>query len=258
MDLEEITIEEACRDAYWKKHEEYLIRDIFPNSSIGSLLTQEDKEYFLSEKYRNTLISICNRETDPAHMIFFYKGEVQIGFCSYCVYTSEDGKCFILDFCIYPEYRTAGYGKACFDRLRKEVRGAKYFELNLSNERNRRFWMSLGFRYNGYDENGSALYMLMQEATEEVVCEELKEEDYCQILKLYNGYMAEREMDLLTDDRQDELISKIERGELSFFVGKCATRVVGMYCAEAKLLFVEPLFRDRGIEKQLMDFRQLS
>ena len=254
MELEEITIEEACRDSYWKKHEEYLIRDIFPNESIGSPITQEDKEYFLSEKYRNALIAICDRTIDRAHMIFFNKGEVQIGFCSYCAYASEDGKCFILDFCIYPEYRSAGYGKACFRQLRKEVHDAKYFELNLSNEGNRRFWMSLGFEYNGYDEDGSILYTLMQEGTGEGLCEELKEEDYWQILKLHNGYMAEREMALLTDDRQDELINKIERGELCFFVGKCATRVVGMYCEETKMLFVEPLFRGRGIEKQLMDF----
>lgn len=254
MKLHEITIEEACRDAYWKKQEEYFIRDIFPNESIGSPITPEDKAYFVSEKYRSGLIALCDRTIDRVHMIFFNKGEVQIGFCSYCVYASEDGKCFILDFCIYPEYRGMGYGKACFKQLQKEAQGAKYYELNLSDEENRRFWMSLGFEYNGYDQDGSILYILMQKGSEEISCEDLKEEDYWQILKLHNGYLAEKEAAFLNDEEQDELINKIERGELYFFVGKCATRAVGMYCADTKILFVEPLFRERGIEKRLMDF----
>ncbi len=29
------------------------------------------------------------------------------------IYTSEDGKCFIMDFAFYPEFRGNGMGKEC-------------------------------------------------------------------------------------------------------------------------------------------------
>lgn len=61
----------------------------------------------------------------------------------YCTYHSEDGKCFIIDYCILPEYRNDNLGTSFFNMVKEiEVsKGAKYFELNVSNKRNMNFWL---------------------------------------------------------------------------------------------------------------------
>lgn len=265
---EQIRLREAKREEYWKKHEEYLVRDIFPNCTIGSPLTKEDEEYFLSDDYRNHMNALCDREVDKAKIVFFEREGTKIGFCSYCTYNSEDGKCFIIDFCIYPEYRKKGYGKACFRQLQKEETEALYYELNLSNEVNESFWKSLGFQYNGFDGYGSILYALIPENDEEkLFCEELRTEDYWQIRNLQNGYKAEIGEGFLSDVQQEQLIHAIGQGKIHFFVAKQRTRVVGMCSVSIifstfqckcsgifKDFFIEPLFRKKGISKLLSKY----
>ncbi|WMC93367.1 GNAT family N-acetyltransferase [Kineothrix sp. MB12-C1] len=223
-----------------------------------SPLTDEDKKYFLSDDYRSALDGLCDREVDRAQRIFFEENGRQFGFCMYCVYASEDGKCFILDYCIYPEYRGKGYGKTCFLQLKETVKEAEYYELNLSDEKNRRFWMSLGFTYNGYDAHGSILYTLMEEALGGIICEELKEEDNWQILNLWNGYQAHISGDFLSEEAGEALIQRIEQRQLHAFVAKRKTRAVGMYVigSNEKVLFVEPLFQEKGIENEIVEFAE--
>ena len=59
------------------------------------------------------------------------------------IYTSEDGKCFVMEYCVYPEYRGNGTGKECAKVLLSWAKGngALYAELNYgSNDRRLRFW----------------------------------------------------------------------------------------------------------------------
>jgi len=89
--------------------------------------------------------------------------EVIVGFAYYGTYLSEDGKCFISEFCILPDFRNKGLGKEYFNIIKKSEieRGAKFFELNVSNERNRHFWEMLGFKFDGFDEHNVMLMKLI-------------------------------------------------------------------------------------------------
>lgn len=59
-----------------------------------------------------------------------------------CIYTSEDGKCFILDFWIYPEYRNPKKGKLAYEILEQYTKsiGASYYELNSEKANSIPFW----------------------------------------------------------------------------------------------------------------------
>lgn len=142
---------------FWNLRDEYMVRDVFTFDELGNKLTDEEKEWFLSSEYRNHMNSLFGRITDKAFPILFFEKDTIIGFCSYCTYLSEDGKCFIVDFCILPEYREMGKGSVCFQLLKvAEInRGAKYFKLNCSNHRNKHFWETQGFQLDGIDEHGT-------------------------------------------------------------------------------------------------------
>ncbi len=72
------------------------------------------------------------RERDQHHMVYFLRGGERIGAAQYNTYQSEDGKCFILDFWVFPPYRGNGTGHACFAALEAYTRadGAAYYEIN--------------------------------------------------------------------------------------------------------------------------------
>ncbi len=93
------------------------------------------------------------------NMVYFVRDGVKIGASQYCTYKSEDGKCFILDFWVFPEYRGNGTGHKCFQTLMEYTKndGAIYYALNYAKEDSHRFWASLGFSDNGTDEYGSPL-----------------------------------------------------------------------------------------------------
>jgi len=148
---------------FWMMMGEYMLRDIFPNSSIGRVLSQEDKDWFFSSEYRNALDALSKREIDTFYFVFLKMKDEVVGFAYYGTYLSEDGKSFISEFCILPEYRNKGLGKVYFNIIKKtEIeRGAKFFELNVSNDRNKRFWEKLGFEFDGFDEHNVMLMKLL-------------------------------------------------------------------------------------------------
>lgn len=157
-----IFIEEVLKDnisEYWEFHWEYLNRDIFPYETLGTTLDDEEREYFRSDEYRGVLEQYMKREPDKAHFIYFCEDGVRIGCAQYVTYKSEDGKCFIMDFWLFPKYRGDGTGHRCYSSLRNYVKndGATYVAINISNERNHRFWSSIGFADDGVDEYGSPL-----------------------------------------------------------------------------------------------------
>ncbi len=143
--IEEIPIEKI--DEFWNIHIRYLIDD-------GIITDEEDIDYFKGEEYRSILENHMVRDVDKQHMIYFVQDEQRIGASSYCTYQSEEGKCFILDYWVFPEYRGDGTGHKCFEALEQYTKmdGAEYYELNSTKEDSIRFWKSLGFVENGKDE----------------------------------------------------------------------------------------------------------
>ena len=137
---------------FWDIHYRYLTDD-------GIITDDEDREYFKSPEYRDVLKSHMQRERDKHHMVYFVRGGTRIGAAQYCIYTSEDGQCFILDFWVFPQFRGNGTGRECFRTLYAYTKndGAKYYLLNYAKEDSHRFWLSLGFTDNGLDEYGSPL-----------------------------------------------------------------------------------------------------
>ena len=148
--IEEIPVGRASE--FWKIQFGYLVDD-------GMLVTEEEKTYFSSREYRDHLEGLMRRDPDKLHMVYFVRDGARIGASQYCTYQSEDGKCFILDFWVFPEYRGGGTGHACFDTLTAytKIDGALYYALNYAKEDSHRFWLSNGFVDNGEDEYGSKL-----------------------------------------------------------------------------------------------------
>lgn len=152
ISIQEIPVERI--NEYWDIQFDYLVND-------GMITTEEEKEYFQSVEYRNVLKGYMLRTPDTLHMIYFIRDGIKIGAAQYCIYKSEDGKCFILDFWVFPEYRGKGKGHECFSALYRYTQsdGALYYSLNYAKEDSRRFWNSLGFKDNGMDEYGSPLML---------------------------------------------------------------------------------------------------
>lgn len=143
--IEEIPLSRIAE--FWDIHFRYLVED-------GIIEDPEDMEYFQSGEYRDVIAAHMMREQDRHHMVYFTEDGARVGAAQYCTYKSEDGKCFILDFWVFPEYRGNGMGHRCFEALERaaESDGAVWYELNVSKDNSARFWASLGFRDNGVDE----------------------------------------------------------------------------------------------------------
>ena len=148
--IQEIPIEQI--DDFWSIHIKYLVED-------GIIEDEDDIEYFSGVEYRGIIKSHMERDIDKHHMVCFLRNDQRIGAAQYNTYESEDGKCFVLDFWVFPEFRGDGTGHACFETLEKytKERGAKYYEINSEKEDSVRFWKSLGFEDNGKDEWGMNL-----------------------------------------------------------------------------------------------------
>ena len=152
ISIEEIPIEKI--DEFWDIHIKYLVDD-------GIISDEEDIAYFTGEEYRGILKGHMTRSTDKQHMVYFCRDGKRIGAASYCTYQSEDGKCFILDYWIFPQFRGNGTGHRCFAALEQYTKadGAKYYELNSMKEDSIRFWKSIGFVENGKDEYDMLLFI---------------------------------------------------------------------------------------------------
>ena len=150
--IEEVSLE--ALPAFWDAHIRYLIDD-------GIISDEEDVAYFTGSEYRGVLEAHMTRETDRHHMVYFLRDGIRIGAASYCTYHREAGKCFILDFWVFPAFRGNGTGHRCFEALERYTKadGAAYYELNSEKEASLRFWKSLGFTENGVDEYDMPLYI---------------------------------------------------------------------------------------------------
>lgn len=143
--IEEIPVENI--NEFWTLHMKYLVDD-------GIISDPEDIGYFSSDEYRGIIRDHMMRDTDRHHMVYFTEDGRRTGAAQYTTYRSEDGKCFILDFWVFPQYRGKGMGHRCFQALEEYTKagGALYYEINSEKEDSVRFWKSLGFTENGRDE----------------------------------------------------------------------------------------------------------
>ena len=146
-------------DLFWQLRDKYMLEDVLPNATFDPV-SEEDKQWFFSQEYRDVIMEAFHRERAKLYIVFLRKDNVNIGFAVYVIYHSEEGKCLIVDFCIFSEHRNKGIGSSFFKMLRAHVaaQNALYFSLNLSNDDNKRFWEREGFKLAGKDEHGSDVY----------------------------------------------------------------------------------------------------
>ncbi len=152
IQIEEIGPKEL--PAFWDAHIRYLIGDRI-------ISDEEDVEYFSGDEYRGIIEAHMQRDRDRHHIVYFVRDGERIGAASYCTYESEGGKCFILDFWVFPAFRGNGTGRRCFAALERYTKadGANCYEINSEKPESVRFWKSLGFTENGVDEYGMPLFI---------------------------------------------------------------------------------------------------
>ena len=267
----EITIGEAVTEveiaAFWEQLRAYYRRDIFPDP------TDPNREFFLSQEHQAQMQQIHDRPQDPCHYLFFHRDGQNIGFALPVIFTSEDGKCFILDFCVYPEFRGNGTGRACAQALLAwaHAHGAHYAELNCGGDQRRfRFWERVGFVANGVDEWGDALMLLPPKEEVPITVEILTDPEDWQLKKLENGFLKEIGEQTLMKEKQEQLAQAIRAGKITFFMARRDDRAVGMCsvvqcfstfsCADVGVFedfYVEPAFRKKGIARQLVQAAQV-
>ena len=266
----QITIREAITEtdaaAFWEQLHTYHKRDIFPDP--GS----EDLEYFLGSEYHDHMMKIHSRPQDRCYYLFFHRDGQDIGFAMPVIYTTEDGKCFIMEFCVYPEFRGNGTGKECARVLLDWARehGAGYAELNYGGDKRRaHFWQSVGFIKNGADEWGEPLMILPPAENVPITVEVLTDPEDWQLKKLENGFLKEIGELPATEEKQEQLAQAIRDGKITFFMAKRGYRTVGM-CSVVKCFstfacsdtgvfddfYIEPVFRGKGIARKLVQAAQ--
>lgn len=266
-----ITIREAITEnearLFWEQLHTYYKRDMFPEPNA------EERAYFLGDKYRTTIQQIHGRLRNRCYYLFFQRNGQDIGFALPVIYNSEDGKCFLMEFCVYPEYRGNGMGKECANVLLNWAmeNGALYAELNCDgNDYRRRFWRSIGFIENGIDEWGKPLMILPPNDEVPFTVELLSNPTDWQLLKLENGFKKDIGEDSLTEENQQQLQQAIKDAKITFLIAKRGYRSVGM-CSIAKCystfscsdmgvyedFYIEPAFRGKGIARRLAEAAQL-
>ena len=263
---DQISIREAITEtdvaSFWAQLRVYQQRDIFPDPEDESL------DYFLSEDYRSQVQAVHDRKQNPLYYLFFRRHGQDIGFAMPAIFTTEDGKCFIMEFCVYPQYRGGVTGTQCAQALLRwaKERGAVYAELNYGgDERRQRFWARLGFVPNGADEWGEPLMLLPPEEALPFTVERLADPEDWQLMKLENGFLTEIGEEPLSEEKQQRLKEAVGAGKITFFLAKRGYRAVGMCsvspcystfsCAESGVFddfYVEPAFRRQGIARQLV------
>ena len=238
----------------------YRREDIFTLPGDAASLGRE-------EEYFSHMLSLRHREDGRSRFLFFERDGEEIGLALAVIYAAEEGKCFLTDFCVFPEHRGGGTGRGCARSFLAFAResGARYFELNCGGDARRlRFWRRLGFVENGVDEWGEPLLLLPPEDELPIAVEALRAEDEWQLLRLENGFRAAVGEGCLDGAGQERLLRAVREGRIAFFLAKRGHRAVGMCsvvlsfstfgCAQTGVFddfFVEPAFRGRGAARAL-------
>ena len=256
----EITIYECAeiaeQERFWKYLKEYFVRDIFPG---------EVNCFHCSEEYRQNISALHDRDENPIHYLVFCQNGQEIGFALTVVYQTEDSKQFILEFCVFPEFRGGGTGKRCAAALLNWGRenGAKFAELNADTDARQRFWKYMGFVPNGRDQWGEPLLLLPPQEKIVPVVEILT--DVQDLWNLESGFLQEVGEPPLDAEKKERLVRAIEEKQIVFFVAKRLNRPVGICsvspcfstfacqcCGIFDDFYVEPAFRKQGIARLLV------
>ena len=266
-----IIIREAVTEndaaAFWKQLRLYSKQDRFPDSN-----DRNGKSFPDDSEYRTCAQSMDDSPQDRCWYLFFQQDGRDIGFALPVLYTSEDGKCFVMEYCVYPEYRGNGTDESCASALLDWARenGALYAELSVGGEmQQEHVWESLGFLKNGFDERGEPLMILPPKDEKPFNVEILKDPTDWQLLKLENGFKKEIGEEFLTKENQKQLQRAVKEGKITFFIAKRGSRAVGM-CSVAKYystfscsdtgvyedFYIEPVFRGKGIARKLAQAAQ--
>ena len=266
----QITIREAVTEkdiaAFWEQLHIYHKRDIF------SEYDREDLEYFLGSEYHEHMMQVHSRAQDRCFFLFFHRNGQDIGFAMPVIFVSEDGKCFIMEFCVYPAFRGDGTGRKCAKVLLDWAteHGACYAELNYGGDKRRQhFWESVGFIENGADVWGEPLMILLPAENVPIAVEVLADPEDWQLLKLENGFKREIGENVLTEENQKQLQQAVKEGKITFLIAKRGYRAIGMCsvvtyfstfaCTDIGVLedfYVEPVFRKTGIGRMLAQAAQ--
>jgi len=201
---------------FWNMYYEYMKRDIFPNDELGLKLTEEDKKWFFSLEYKDQMEKLFARKIDTVYPVFFLKDKNLVGFSTYCTFHSEDGKCLIIDYCILPEFRNNKLGTEYFKIITdiEKSKGAKYFELNVSNRRNMNFWLKQGFYFNGLDEYGA---VKLTTNKDDILLIEVDESNWTRFNSLK-----------LSEEQQNYVASPIGILARAYVYRKCNAKVFGI------------------------------
>lgn len=246
------------RERFWLKLREYFLRDVFPG---------DESCFHCSDEYKNRIENLRKRRFDPARYLFFKRGGEEIGLALTVVYASEDGKQFVLEFCVYPEQRGNVTGTDCAKALLDwgQENGAKFAELNCGgDERRERFWSRLGFVRNGIDAHGEPLMLLPPE------------ENVPMTVGLANGIEEFWALELSFFDElgrtppdsmgRSRMIGAMSAGRVAFITVKRLNRPVGL-CSVSRCFssdtcwdvgvmddfYIEPAFRGSGAARMLVE-----
>ena len=266
---DEITIREAVTKQeiafFWAQLRAYFKRDVFPDPD------SEERDHFLNDQYRSHMDALHEREQDRCYYLLLSRDGEDIGLALPVLYHTEDGKCFLCEFCVFPEFRGDGTGTKCGERFLAWARsmGAAYAELNCDAPQRQRFWSRLGFRRNGADEWGMPLMLLPPEEEAPICIERLTDGRDWQLKKLENGFLREIGEDVLSEEKKRRLEQAVSDGKITYFLAKRGYRAVGM-CSVAAVFstfacgnvgifedfYIEPVFRGRGIARLLAEAAQ--
>lgn len=259
-----VTPEDTAR--FWKELRTYHARDTFPAPE-----DQEDLDYFLGEEYRAQIQALHDSPQNPLYYLFFVRDGMEIGLSMPVLYNNEDGKCFLMEFCVYPQFRGNGTGTACAQALIDwgNTHGALYWELNCEGEQRARFWHRLGFVPNGVDEWGVPLMLTPPQERLPITVAVLNDPKDWQLLKLENSFLAEIGEAPLDEGKQAKLQESVAKGEITFLLARRGPRAVGMCSVVPSFstfscgkvgsfddFYVEPAFRKQGIARRLVQAAQ--
>jgi GNAT superfamily N-acetyltransferase len=137
------------RQFYWTKLYEHFIENVHFED-------EQERDYFLGDGYRNAIEGLFELKTEPLKVYFLEENGEYRGYCCCKTYLHEDGKCFILEFCIDKPYRNKGLGRLFLKLVEEAEPDVEFFELNSEDASG--FWGKLGFYESGVDEHGMKLY----------------------------------------------------------------------------------------------------
>lgn len=237
---------------FWEKLKEYFERDMFPDPE------DEDREYFLGSDYSGTAMKMHQQEKDRLRYLLFERDGEKIGFVMAMIYDTQDMRCFLMEFCVFPEFRGNGVGRACARLFEQWAygEGAAYIELNAHTEQRQRFWKSVGYVDNGRDDWGDPSLMIPPAKRVGLSARALRRFDDWQLMKLVNGMRCEAGQAALSDEERDLMAQALAARQYQVFVLRRGWRWVGVCFADAQGriagMYVEPVFRSEAAEEMLL------